>query len=156
MIDRLYCVNFSIFLEPQWTRTVPEIILQFDNQIIHAGSLQEPTEFRYCSPMLKSGDYRIKLEFCNKDDLEQILYNKDMAVKINHLIFENQTTDFRFLGNYRPTYPSHWCEENYKKGINLEPVIKSNYLGWNGTWYINFNLPIFHWIHQTTNLGWII
>ena len=156
MIDQIYCVNFSIFLEPLWTQTVPEITLQFDNEIIHAGALREPTEFQYCSPMLRSGDYCIKLEFHNKDDQEQILYARDMAVKIRHLRFENQTNDFSFFGNYRPTYPSHWIEENHQKGINLDPVIKSNYLGWNGTWYIDINLPIFYWIHKTTNLGWLI
>jgi hypothetical protein len=28
-------------------------------------------------------------------------------------------------------------------------------MGWNGRWELNFRVPIFTWIHQLENLGWI-
>lgn len=37
------------------------------------------------------------------------------------------------------------------------PKFQTNatYLGWNGLWVLEFELPIFTWIHKLENLGWI-
>ena len=73
----------------------------------------------------------------------------DMSVEIASVSFEGMTLDrFKWAGEYYPEYPA-WITDG-------EQVIKQiTYLGWNGRWVINFTTPIFTWIHQIENLGWI-
>ena len=59
---------------------------------------------------------------------------------------------FAWAGVYRPNYPEPWASER----TNLAGELKAhNYLGWNGCWSLTFGVPVFTWIHQTQNLGWI-
>jgi hypothetical protein len=37
---------------------------------------------------------------------------------------------------------------------NQERIIE-NYLSWNGVWILSFSVPVYTWIHQVENLGWI-
>lgn len=156
MADKLYMVSFAITVRSQYTSTPPQILLKFDKSTIYQGNLLESQTFDYHSPALPAGSYRISLEFFNKDDQEQIVYGKDMMVGIDRLTVENQPTDFSIYSRYRPTYPTHWYQENLAKGIVLEEIIKSNYMGWNGVWYLDIELPIFRWVHKTTGMGWLI
>jgi hypothetical protein len=156
MTDRLFSMDFAINLKSQYTHTPPDIHLKFDNHTIYQGPLLEDRRFEYQSPLLPAGTYRIALDFSNKDDSENLTYGKDMMVGIDQLLIENQKTNFGLYSNYRPDYSVHWYRENLEKGVILEEVLKSNYLGWNGTWYLDIELPIFRWIHKVTSMGWLI
>lgn len=59
-------------------------------------------------------------------------------------------TDPRFVwvGAYEPNYPSHWPDK-------ITPLPGHGYLGWNGVYNMTFSVPVFTWMHQTMNLGWI-
>lgn len=59
-------------------------------------------------------------------------------------------TDPRFLyaGVYEPHYPQHWPNK-------IRSLPGQGYLGWNGVYTLRFALPVFTWMHQIMNLGWI-
>lgn len=60
---------------------------------------------------------------------------------------------FVWAGVYVPEYPEPWAR-NQNKSLPTE-IPSQNYLGWNGVYTLNFSVPIFTWIHQIQNLGWV-
>lgn len=73
----------------------------------------------------------------------------DTAVIIESISFFG-ISDPRFVwaGSYVPQYPEHYPDK--------QPLLMAHsYLGWNGIYTLNFEIPIFSWIHQTLNLGWL-
>lgn len=55
---------------------------------------------------------------------------------------------FVWSGTYYPDYPKHYLDK--------KPALPAQgYLGWNGTYRLEFPVPVFTWIHQTLEMGWI-
>ena len=73
----------------------------------------------------------------------------DMAIEIESVTVEGITLDrLKWAAEYYPDYPDDYPEK--------KPIIKpATYLGWNGSWVLTFNMPIFTWIHRLENLGWL-
>jgi hypothetical protein len=72
----------------------------------------------------------------------------DTAVEIVSVSFFDITNpQFAWAGVYTPNYPSHWTGPDILPG--------QTYLGWNGTWQLEFSVPVFSWMHQKLNLGWL-
>jgi len=106
------------------------------------------------------GPKRIELEFDAATGwIEVVFMNKppldpDMAVVIDQVEFFG-ISDPRFVwaGVYTPSYPEPWySEQDPPPPAQLR---HQNYLGWNGRWRLDFSVPVFTWMHQTLNLGWI-
>jgi hypothetical protein len=103
---------------------------------------------------------RIELEFDAPTGwLEVVFMNKPdtdpgMAVIIDGVEFFG-ISDPRFVwaGVYTPKYPEPWYSEQTQQPPEQLP--QHNYLGWNGCWRLDFSVPVFTWMHQTLNLGWI-
>ena len=101
------------------------------------------------------------IEFTSPNSLETLTvehYHKSAddpttAVIIDSVSFFGiQDPKFAWAGIYRPEYPEPWASEQ----TNLATELSSHtYLGWNGTWRLTFGVPVFTWIHQVQNLGWI-
>jgi hypothetical protein len=52
-----------------------------------------------------------------------------------------------------PLYSKGYIKSSDKK---LDDELSScNYLGWNGEWVLPFEVPVFKWLHDIENLGWI-
>jgi hypothetical protein len=63
---------------------------------------------------------------------------------------------FAWAGIYEPKYPEPWATQQLSQGVVLKPQLcPHTYLGWPGKWTLTFDVPVFTWIHQTQNLGWI-
>jgi hypothetical protein len=60
---------------------------------------------------------------------------------------------FIWQAQYRPEYPEPWFGQQCPSPPEI--VTNANYLGWNGVWSLEFGVPVFTWIHQIQNLGWI-
>lgn len=60
---------------------------------------------------------------------------------------------FVWAGVYCPRYPVLWYEQQIEKPHHT--LAGQSYLGWNGTYQLDFSVPVFEWIHKTLNLGWI-
>jgi hypothetical protein len=78
----------------------------------------------------------------------------DMAVEIVSIDFEGMTLDrFKWAGKYYPVYPEPWASQQPEPLPEYQP--SATFLGWNGRWELQFETPIFLWIHQLENLGWV-
>lgn len=89
------------------------------------------------------------IEHYNKDDADP-----DTTVEIVSVSFFGiQDPKFIWEGTYTPVYPEPWASEQ------LTPlpvkITKQTCLGWNGTWKLDFSVPVFTWIHRVQNLGWL-
>ena len=98
---------------------------------------------------LNRGSQKFLIEFNNKTN-----NTPDMAVEIVSVTFEGMTFDrFKWASKYYPDYPEPWASEQ------RDPLAlyhnSCTYLGWNGIWVLEFETPIFTWIHQLEHLGWI-
>ena len=70
------------------------------------------------------------------------------AVEIVSVSFFGITDpQFAWAGVYTPVYPPHWLGPKELPG--------QTYLGWNGVWKLEFSVPVFSWMHQKLNLGWL-
>ena len=85
----------------------------------------------------------------NKPELDH-----NMAVIVDSVEFFGITDPkFVWAGTYTPNYPEPWYSEQIEKPLAQLP--QQNYMGWNGIWRLDFSVPVFTWMHQTMNLGWI-
>ena len=54
---------------------------------------------------------------------------------------------------------SFWVEflnKDYTDYPDKNPVLQPHtYLGWNGRWVLEFETPVFTWIHRLEDLGWL-
>ena len=60
---------------------------------------------------------------------------------------------FAWAGVYYPEYPEPWASQQL-----IEPqsaIMGQTYIGWNGIYRLEFGVPVFTWMHQILNLGWI-
>lgn len=60
---------------------------------------------------------------------------------------------FAWTGVYYPDYPEPWYSQQTPRPADSLPA--QTYLGWNGTYRLEFSVPVFEWMHKTLNLGWI-
>ena len=73
----------------------------------------------------------------------------DTAIIIEQIHFNEITSPkFVYQGIYYPQYPKHLLG-------GAAELPHKNYLSWNGSWKLEFTLPIYTWMHKTLGLGWI-
>jgi hypothetical protein len=142
----LYSTQFKIGLVPHG---VPCINYGLDGVAITTGlRLEEPCELAFDLD-LAAGPHELYIDFYNKSNNEP-----DMAVGIAWVEFEGMRLDrFKWSSTYTPVYPEPWASQQ----TEVLPSVHNSmtYLGWNGRWSLHFSTPIFTWIHQLENLGWI-
>lgn len=149
MDTKLYRLNVQVTLAPLIYNGPPDVVVKFGNQILFNGSLDQPQIFSVDS-LLPTGQENLSIEFLNKTSSDtNIRTGQDKAVLIKQISFNGITSPkFIWAGNYYPTYPTHM-----DPGL---PVLSNiDYLGWNGVWKLDFNIPIFTWIHGIEQMGWI-
>ena len=148
-MDTKFNLELDLVIQPHWWRTRPIISYGIDNQLINTITVTNTCTIRIAYPFAP-GEHSVWVKFENKDYNDCVMdQNLDMAVEIQAVTIEGMTLDrFRWAGEYHPDYPT-WLTDQ-------PPVIKSaTYLGWNGKWTLTFTTPIFTWIHQLENLGWL-
>ena len=86
---------------------------------------------------------KIEIHHIDKPD-----FDIDTAVEITSVSFFGITDpQFAWAGVYTPNYPAHLTGPRELPG--------QTYLGWNGIWTLEFSVPVFSWMHQKLNLGWL-
>lgn len=119
-------------------------------------SVHDITEARQLTTV---DDFVFELSASNNLSLVVEHYNKDAADAVTAVeivsvsFFGIQDPKFAWAGTYTPVYPEPWASE---QSITLPATIApQTYLGWNGSWQLDFSVPVFTWIHQVQNLGWL-
>jgi len=148
-------VRLGLVVDPLYWADTPQIRIEFNHKSLFEDSLIKIKRFSW---QLPANDVnRLSVFFLNKRDADTV-DNLDKAVIIKEIELEGlRYPSFMHKSWYRPEYSAgyyHYAKEN---NIAVEPVIHSNYLGFNGEWFLEFAWPTFTWIYETeTNkLGWI-
>jgi hypothetical protein len=138
----MYNTRIEIELEPVGSPTV----------LITAGVFMEQATIdrpvtRVYDINQQAGNLKISVEMLGKDDNDPTT-----AVIIKSLKF-NDITDPKFLwaGAYYPNYPKHFADQ-----LDLKLALPGQtYLSWNGVYELTVTVPIFTWMHQIMELGWV-
>jgi hypothetical protein len=133
-----YPVKMTVTLEPV---QCPHVIITVD-KIVYKQQLSNTTSFDF--EFLATERASLIVEHHSKSDLDP-----NTAVIIRNIEFYG-ISDPRFIwaGIYYPVYPSHYTDQKSSRS-------GQDYLGWNGTYVLQFQVPIFSWIHQVQDMGWL-
>jgi hypothetical protein len=147
-----YPVKLALTLRPIWHQDPPRVRLGIGKNLTEI-DLRETATINFEFETNCSCD--LIVELLNKQDSDTVPdLGLDKAVVIESISFFG-ITDPRFVwsGVYEPSYPEPWYSQ---QTIKPQSKLKSHtYLGWNGKWTLTFEVPVFTWIHQTQDLGWI-
>ena len=157
MDTKLYKLRAELWLTPKYHElaTPPVIDVVFNNTTLFSGELLETTCISI-DQMLPASVHQLDIHFNNKTDADTI-DGVDKAVIIDRIVFNDiESPKFAWAGIYRPNYPQAWAAEQQSLGNQLTPELQYyTYMGWNGTWSLEFATPIFTWIHKIESHGWI-
>lgn len=146
-----YEIDLSITLEPSFCNRWPEVRVGIDHITLYSGELSETQTIRF-SGVLDEGKHSLWLDYTGKTNADTTK-SADQAVTIRRIEIEGLSADrFIWRGVYRPRYPEPWAS----KQENLaETMTNMTYLGFNGVWRLDFDMPVFTWIHEVEHLGWL-
>ena len=150
-----HLIKLQTRLRPIYHTDPPEIRLGINGNLTTV-NLTESTEFNFEFTAVDSCD--LSVEFLNKTNSDTILdQGLDKAVVIESVSFFGiQDPKFVWAGVYKPEYPEPWATEQQENGVVLkQQLTNQTYLAWNGKWTLTFTVPVFTWIHNVQNLGWI-
>lgn len=151
---RLYSSSVGVWLQPVIDQTPVDVRVSFAGEQHEIGLLRP--QWVTFTRDLPAGNYKLIVEFYNKQLLDS-LKPIDKAVIIQSLSVNNIVdNNFVYQGVYKPDYPEPWASEQRSNNIELKPVLNNQtYLGWNGTWELDLEVPLFTWAHKAKGLGWI-
>jgi hypothetical protein len=141
-------IKINLSVSTRMVTTVPEYTIKLDDHVLWTVTDSSRQDFLIVQSVYP-GQHRLSIEFFNKNYKEIQPPKSDMAVIIDSIRFQNIKSDFKVYSKYQPTYPDDWLG-------NKDKIVHANYLGWNGIWYIDFETPIYPWIHQRLDLGWLL
>jgi len=150
-----YLVKLTVTLRPIWHADPPKIRIGIDNDLREI-VLTESTTINFEFTAIK--DCQLIVELLNKTDADCIPdQGLDKAVVVESVdFFGIADPRFAWAGVYEPVYPEPWAQEQHDLGVVLKRQLCSHtYLSWNGKWTLTFGVPVFTWMHQMQNLGWI-
>lgn len=154
MVMRKYDIKIKIILEPSYLDIAPHIVCGIDKKIFLQNTIEHSKDI-IIEDSLIGGEHRFFLKLTNKDHSVE-KKEKDMHIKIKHVGFQDIEDNFHYFSRYRPEYPSEWLKQQKHMGREWNDTILSDHIGWNGTYYIDFETPVYRWIHRKLNLGWLI
>lgn len=153
MATKKFDTKIDLHIVPKFHADPPVIKYGVDNTLTEH-VLVEPLVVSLTSE-LYAGTHTLCIEFVNKRNSDtNIELGLDKTVLIDRIKFNG--LDLKTFANhskYYPKYPEPWySQQDSKPGKYITGVQE---LGWNGRWELSFSAPIFTWIHQVENLGWI-
>lgn len=151
-IDTFRC---SLRLKPVWWLNAPMVTIALDEEVRWSDQLRHELDLDL-SGSLSRGDHVLHIELSGKTNSDT-QGSRDMAVLIENIDFFGICDDrFKWQATYQPNYPEPWYSQQVAAGLVPQDVLQGcTYLGWNGTWRLEFSTPIFTWMHRVLDLGWI-
>jgi hypothetical protein len=140
-----YLVQAVLTLTPKIGVAAPEVRVSVPRySVTHVLQQTEKIQLEFVA---SSG--WLEIEFYNKSDLDH-----DMAVIVDSVeFFGISDPKFVWHGVYCPKYPEPWYSQQQPLPAVALPAC--NYMGWNGSWRLSFDVPVFEWMHRVQDLGWI-
>ena len=137
--------KLAITLTPVHTDLVPDVFISVPGQVVRETlHTTKRIELEFDAPV-----GWLEIVFMNKPDNDA-----SMAVVVDKVeFFGIADPKFVWAGVYTPKYPEPWYSQQIEKPPAQLP--QQNYMGWNGTWRLDFTVPVFTWMHQTLSLGWV-
>ena len=148
-------VILDLVLQPVFWQDPPAIQILFNDRVLHQDLCDSESEFSWTLPALDHN--KLSVFFLNKRESDH-RDGQDKAVIIKRIGVEKFFYDsFMRHTRYRPEYSAGYYQYALDRGISVEPIIHSNYLGFNGEWWLEFTWPTFSWIYslETNNQGWV-
>ena len=135
----------AVTLTPKLSKVAPEVFVSVPGRVVRETLWKsQRIELEFDAPV-----GWLEIVFMNKPEIDQ-----DMAVIIDQVeFFGIEDPKFVWAGVYTPKYPEPWYSQQIEKPPAQLP--QQNYMGWNGTWRLDFTVPVFTWMHQTLSLGWV-
>lgn len=146
-------VRITLDLRAKVRDVWPTVVVGIDQHRFHMPTLSELQAPVILELSLAPGTHQLWIDVGDAQAFDQ---DPEMAIIVESVKFQHLADEFRTSSEYRPQYPEHWIQENQDAGQTLAPVIHSNYLGWPGRWWIDFETPVYAWLHRKLNLGWLI
>lgn len=144
-------VDIAFDILPTAQDVPPAMTIRLDNDVLWDGKLHSGKTFAF-SPCLVKGPHYLEIELHSKSDADPV---QSLTIT-NFSLGQIHSPRFVWQAVYRPRYPEPWASQQQATGIDLcFELHNTNHLGWNGVWRLEFTAPIFTWIHQVENLGWI-
>ena len=141
-----YPVKLSVVLSPIHHAN-PILVNIGTNDNLTTVNLQDTTTINFEFATAESCTLTVELP--TKQDQEAVIVESVS-------FFGIEDPKFAWAGIYQPKYPEPWASEQKSQGVVLkQQLVAHTYLGWPGKWTLTFTVPVFTWIHQTQNLGWI-
>jgi hypothetical protein len=138
MAIKIYPVDIDIVLKPIG---VPKCKISLDDQ---RQDLIVDKEMQIKLFYQGHGKAKLTIEHYGKAESDSTTALIIEEIKFNGI----SSPKFVYQGIYYPNYPKHL--------IGNDVVLPhKNYLSWDGVWQLEFALPIYTWIHETLDLGWI-
>lgn len=149
-MDIEYPVKLAVTLKPIINKTAPEVLISVPGHAV-VETLWRPKEIEFDFSASQAAWLEIK--FLNKN-YNEYTSSHDMAVIVDRVEFFG-IADPRFVwaGVYCPDYPEPWYSQ--QSPLPAPALTNHNYLGWNGVWRLDFDVPVFGWIHRTMGMGWV-
>ena len=154
MDTKKYQTDIEIDVVPTYHQDAPRIAYGNDNTIINHVTLSQPCTLRFAFD-LTPGTHSVFVDLLNKTDADCVpdqgldKYITIGAVRINGIHLPR----FNWLATYEPVFPEPWHSQQNPRPNPVQAG--ETHLGWNGRWQLKFDAPVFSWIHQLENMGWV-
>ena len=152
---RMRDVKLALELEPKFWSEKPKVKIKFNQHVLFEDQLSETKKFNWTLPATENN--RLSVFLLNKTERDTV-GDKDKAVIIKSIGIEGfHYSSFMSQSKYKPIYTNGYYQYAKQNKLSAEPIINSNYLGFNGEWYLEFTWPIYQWIFETETkgMGWI-
>lgn len=154
MDTKKYHTHIELEVVPIYHQDPPLIAYGSNGTIINHLTLSHSCVLRFAFD-LTPGTHSVFVDFLNKTDADCIPdQGLDKFVTIDSITINKICLPkFNWAATYQPEYPEPWRSQQ----MPPPPAVQqgSSRLSWNGRWQLNFNAPVFTWIHQIESMGWI-
>jgi hypothetical protein len=148
-------VKLGLVIRPVYWSTLPKIKIMFNETTLFDDVLEDVLDLNWTLPA--SYNNRLSVFMLNKQDSDSV-DGKDKAVVIEAVAIEGyRYQSFLNQAKYQPIYSKGYYEYAEKNNTQVTPLIQSNYLGFNGEWFLEMTWPVFSWIYEleTNGQGWV-
>lgn len=143
-------IRLTVDIDCLKINTSPLVQIWLDQDHLQDLVIDGPCQY-HLEREIPPGAHQFVLKFRNKN-YDELIPGHDMAVLIRGVRFQTVDHDFSVYSRYLPDYPQPWASQQGR----LKSQVYSNYLGWNGDWILDFETPIYRWMHGRMKLGWLL